>query len=76
MAPRRACLSQYLSKSPKITANTETAMLSSGEEFHLASVDTIVDKVGRDQRESSVPQVVEAELNRCANEETERSSLN
>ena len=45
------------------------------EETNLTGVNTIVDKVGRDQRESSVPKVVEAEFNRCENEEMERSSL-
>ena len=46
------------------------------EETNLTGVNTVVDKVGRDQRESSVPKVVEAEFNCCENEEMERSSLN
>ena len=41
------------------------------EETNLTGVNTIVDKVGRDQRESSVPKVVEAEFNCCENEEME-----
>ena len=44
------------------------------EETNLTGVNTIVDKVGRDQRESSVPKVVEAEFHRCENEEMERCS--
>ena len=35
------------------------------EETNLTGVDAIVDKVGRDQRESSIPKVVEAEFNHC-----------
>ena len=43
-------------------------------ETNLTGVNTIVDKVSRDQRESSVPKVVEAEFHRCENEEMERCS--